>query len=173
MARAVTEQQQRNRAEQTRLYGAPLGDLLGDVSDALEISQSRLARLLGVSAPMVSQLASGHRVKIGNPTAVVRLQRMIELSREVHTGWMNAETALERLDTDQTGQILTRASQLTLRQGAAEVQQVLRAVASATEILQAAELLEAQHAELAEVLRVYGAGRSDEAVAHYERTVLR
>jgi len=50
---------------------------------------------------------------------------------------------------------------------------VLRAVASATEILQAAELLEAQHAELAEVLRVYGAGRSDEAVAHYERTVLR
>jgi len=94
MARAVTEQQQRNRAEQTRLYGAPLGDLLGDVSDALEISQSRLARLLGVSAPMVSQLASGHRVKIGNPTAVVRLQRMIELSREVHTGWMNAETAL-------------------------------------------------------------------------------
>lgn len=173
MARAVTEQQQRNRAEQARLYGAPLGDLLGDVSDALEISQSRLARLLGVSAPMVSQLASGHRVKIGNPTAVVRLQRMIELSREVRNGWMNAETALERLDTDQTGQILTRASQLTLRQGAAEVQQVLRAVASATEILQAAELLEAQHAELAEVLRVYGAGRSDEAVAHYERTVLR
>lgn len=172
MSRPVTEQQERNRAEQARLYGAPLGDLLGRVVDDFSLSQKRLAQLLGLSAPMLSQLASGHRVKIGNPSAVVRLQRMIELGQEVRAGRTDAASALHDLANDRDDQILTR-SQLSRRQGAVEVQLLLRSVASAGELLSAADLLEVQHPALAEVLRVYGAGRNDEAVQHFEHTVLR
>jgi hypothetical protein len=44
----------------------------------------------------------------------------------------------------------------------------LRSVASAAEIAEAADTLAAGHPELAEFLRVYGAGRTDDAVAHFE-----
>lgn len=49
------------------------------------------------------------------------------------------------------------------------LQAVLRATASAAELLSAAERLETTHPGIAELLRVYGAGRTNEAVAHYRR----
>lgn len=171
MSRPVTEVQQRNRDEQVRLYGAALGELLGDVSSAFAVSQTRLAQLLGLSAPMVSQLASAHRVKVGNPAAMARLQRMLELARDVRLGRLDREAALAELDASRDDQILTRPTRRGARGGAASVQSLLRSVASAAELVTAAELLEPQHPALAEVLRVYGAGRSDEAMAHFERLV--
>jgi hypothetical protein len=48
------------------------------------------------------------------------------------------------------------------------MQEVLRSVASAAEIEQAARSLAPGHPHLAEFLRVYGTGRTSEAVAHYE-----
>jgi transcriptional regulator with XRE-family HTH domain len=171
VARPVSEQQQRNRIEQARLYGAPLGDLLGEVGEVLALSQARIARLVGLSAPMLSQLASGHRVKIGNPTAVLRLQHLVSGAREVAAGREDAAAVIARLEDEKGEQILTRATQMSPRRGAAEVQHLLRAVATAEEMLAAARLLDQDHPGLAELLRVYGAGRNDQAVAHFTRAV--
>ncbi|MDN5933694.1 MAG: helix-turn-helix domain-containing protein [Pseudonocardia sp.] len=62
-----------NRARQQELYGAPLGDRVRGLVSALGISQARLARTLGMSPAMLSQLASGRRVKIGDPSVLARL----------------------------------------------------------------------------------------------------
>ena len=44
-------------------------------------------------------------------------------------------------------------------------------VATPAELGRACALLAAEHPRLAEVVRVYGLGRPDEARQHYERTV--
>jgi hypothetical protein len=49
-----------------------------------------------------------------------------------------------------------------------EIQSLLRSVAAAGDIIDAADALAPTHPELAEFLRVYGAGRTADAVAHYE-----
>jgi hypothetical protein len=48
------------------------------------------------------------------------------------------------------------------------MQTVLRSVAGADEIEHAARSLARAHPQLAEFLRVYGAGRTSDAVAHFE-----
>lgn len=171
MTRVVTDVQRRNQAEQLRLYGAPLGDLLRDVGSVLGLSQGRLAALLGLSAPMVSQLASGHRVKIGNPTAVSRLQRLVELAGEVRNGVLDAADALDQLGKEVDGPLLTRSTRVTPRRGAEEVQRLFRSVAPAAEYLAAAELLEDRLPAVAELVRVYGAGRLDAAEEHFGRSL--
>ena len=47
-----------------------LGDVLDRCRAVLGLNQSRLAALLGISAPMLSQVMSAQRIKIGNPNAV-------------------------------------------------------------------------------------------------------
>lgn len=69
------------REQQRALYGAPLAELASDVMTALGLNQGRLAEALGLSAPMLSQLMSGQRVKIGNPAVVHRLQLLLDLAR--------------------------------------------------------------------------------------------
>jgi transcriptional regulator with XRE-family HTH domain len=64
----------RNRHRQRELYGSPLGDRVRRLTGALGITQARLARTLGISPPMLSQLASARRVKIGDPAVLARLQ---------------------------------------------------------------------------------------------------
>jgi hypothetical protein len=49
-----------------------------------------------------------------------------------------------------------------------EIQSLLRSVAAAGDIIEAADSLARTHPELAEFLRVYGAGRTSDAVAHYQ-----
>ncbi len=63
-----------NRHRQRELYGSPLGDRVRRLTGALGITQARLARTLGVSPAMLSQLASARRVKIGDPAVLARLQ---------------------------------------------------------------------------------------------------
>lgn len=75
----MDEQVAANVRQQISLYGRPLGEVVRDVTTALGINQGRLADVLGMSAPMLSQLASGRRVKIGNPQAVARLQSLLDL----------------------------------------------------------------------------------------------
>ncbi|MGI9003139.1 MAG: hypothetical protein ACR2GH_16020, partial [Pseudonocardia sp.] len=71
----------RNRGRQQELYGAPLGDRVRQLTSALGISQARLARTLGISPAMLSQLASARRVKIGDPAV---LARMLMLDQRCH-----------------------------------------------------------------------------------------
>lgn len=171
MSRPASAQQLRSQREQARLYGGSLGELVAEVGEVLGLSQARIAKLVGISAPMLSQLASGHRVKIGNPTAVVRLQHLVGGARDVVAGRVDPAEVVAGLEDERADQILTRSSQVSSRRGAAEVQHLLRAVASAEEVLAAAALLTDDHPDLAELLRVYGAGRNDEALAHFERMV--
>ncbi|MBW0114606.1 XRE family transcriptional regulator [Pseudonocardia abyssalis] len=63
-----------SRARQAELYGVPLGDRVRGLLAVLGVSQARLARTLGISPAMLSQLASGRRVKIGSPAVLARLQ---------------------------------------------------------------------------------------------------
>ena len=70
------------------------------------ITQRRLAQVLGLSAPMLSQLISGRRIKIGNPAVYERLV-MLEDSMEAS----DLEAVLARVEASQpvlsTSQIRT------------------------------------------------------------------
>ncbi|MGW5354530.1 DNA-binding protein [Streptomyces sp. NPDC004031] len=160
-------------------YGEPLGELFQRLIADLGLNQARLAAVLGLSAPMLSQLKSGQRAKIGNPAVVQRLQALQELAVQVTEGRTDAVEAAARMDEIRdaaTASVLsTTHSALAARGPAAAprevvrgIQEVLRSVASAAEVEQAARSLAPLHPHLAEFLRVYGAGRTSEAVAHYE-----
>jgi hypothetical protein len=72
----------RNVARQREWYGEPLGDRGRRLVVAFNVSQAQLAEVIGLSAPMLSQLMSGRRAKIGNPAV---LARMVMLERRVLT----------------------------------------------------------------------------------------
>ena len=67
-------------AAQTEMYGEPLGQRIGRLLSAYGVSQARLAAVLGLSPPMLSQLMSGQRAKISNPAVLGRLVRLEELA---------------------------------------------------------------------------------------------
>jgi len=87
-----------NRHVQRELYGATLAERVRHLVDLLDISQARLARTLGMSPAMLSQLMSGRRVKIGDPIALARFQ-MIGHRCAALTGTPTAE-AVDRLLAD-------------------------------------------------------------------------
>lgn len=70
-------------SRQVALYGVSWADRLGGLMHTLQISQARLAEVLGLSRPMVSQLISGQRVKISNPVVYGRLVRLEELASSI------------------------------------------------------------------------------------------
>ncbi|KAA9394125.1 DNA-binding protein [Kocuria coralli] len=71
-----------NIEQQIQLYGQPLSERFGAVVNAYSITQRRLAEVLGLSAPMLSQLNSGRRIKIGNPAVY---ERLVMLEQRVGT----------------------------------------------------------------------------------------
>ncbi|MEV5825831.1 helix-turn-helix transcriptional regulator [Spirillospora sp. NPDC052242] len=187
----------RNRALQAEWYGEPLGERVRRLLDRLGLSQSGLAGVLGLSAPMLSQLMSGQRAKISNPAVLHRLTAVEELAADPGFADLPAARIKDRLaeiraesapttsglrvpagpraaedapapDPTPDGRGRTRAEA-----GARDVQALLREVASAGEIEAAAALLADRYPDLAEALRVYGTGRTSEAEAHFARTVLR
>jgi predicted transcriptional regulator len=161
---------------QSGWYGEPLGELFRRLIADLGLNQVRLAGVLGLSAPMLSQLMSGQRAKIGNPAVVQRLQAVQELAAHVAEGRIGVMEAAARMDEirDSAGSSVlsttTRSSTgaASTREVVHGMQTVLRSVAAAAEIERAAETLAPAHPHLAEFLRVYGAGRTSEAIAHYE-----
>ncbi|MFJ3879365.1 helix-turn-helix domain-containing protein [Streptomyces sp. NPDC090077] len=168
----------RARELQRSWYGEPLGALFRRLIDDLGLNQARLAAVLGLSAPMLSQLMSGQRAKIGNPAVVQRVQALQDLAGQVADGSVSAAEATDRMDeikNTQGGSVLSNSGQSSTGSGAPtvkrvvrEIQSLLRSVAAAGDIIEAADTLAPTHPELAEFLRVYGAGRTSEAVSHYE-----
>ncbi|MGW0389367.1 helix-turn-helix domain-containing protein [Streptomyces sp. NPDC003042] len=166
------------RELQRSWYGEPLGALFRRLIDDLGLNQARLAAVLGLSAPMLSQLMSGQRAKIGNPAVVQRVQALQDLAGQVAAGSVSAGEATDRMDeikNTQGGSVLSGSGQTPTGSGAPtvkrvvrEIQSLLRSVSAAGDIIDAANTLAPTHPELAEFLRVYGAGRTAEAVAHYE-----
>ncbi|MFD7897742.1 MULTISPECIES: DNA-binding protein [unclassified Streptomyces] len=179
MDAAQQETTARARELQRSWYGEPLGALFRRLIDDLGLNQARLAAVLGLSAPMLSQLMSGQRAKIGNPAVVQRVQALQDLAGQVADGSVSAGEATDRMEEikkSQGGSVLTGTSQTTTNSSGAptvrrvvrEIQSLLRSVAAAGDIIDAADSLAPTQPELAEFLRVYGAGRTAEAVAHYE-----
>jgi predicted transcriptional regulator len=177
MDAAQQESTARARELQRSWYGEPLGALFRRLIDDLGLNQARLANVLGLSAPMLSQLMSGQRAKIGNPAVVQRVQALQDLSGQVADGSVSAVEATGRMDEikkSQGGSVLTTGQSTnssgapTVRRVVREIQSLLRSVAAAGDIIDAANALAPSQPELAEFLRVYGAGRTADAVAHYE-----
>ncbi|HEY3502423.1 MAG TPA: DNA-binding protein [Actinocatenispora sp.] len=167
----------RNRAHQAEWYGRPLGELIGVLLARLGLTQAGLAGILGLSAPMLSQLMSGQRAKISNPAVLGRLLAVQELVDDPDFVAMPPEQVRARL-TAIRAEAPTTARNLRLPDpppgggdAVGTVQALLRAVASAAEIETAAGRLERDLPELAELLRAYGTGRTDEARAHYRRVM--
>ncbi|MET9494010.1 DNA-binding protein [Streptomyces sp. NPDC006552] len=178
MDAAQQEATARARELQRSWYGEPLGALFRRLIEDLGLNQARLAGVLGLSAPMLSQLMSGQRAKIGNPAVVQRVQLLQDLAGQVADGSVSAAEATERMDEirkSQGGSVLTNTGQTASGSGAPtvkrvvrEIQSLLRSVSAAGDIIDAADSLASTHPELAEFLRVYGAGRTSDAVAHYQ-----
>jgi predicted transcriptional regulator len=177
------EAAERAREQQTTWYGEPLGALFRRLITDLGLNQARLAIVLGLSAPMLSQLMSGQRAKIGNPAVVQRVRALQDLAAEVRAGQVSAAeatAAMEDIRRSAGGNVLSPASTAT-RSGATgvpanptkrvvrEIQALLRSVADAAEIQSAAAMLAETHPELAEFLRIYGVARTRDAVEHYEQ----
>ncbi|NYE35740.1 putative transcriptional regulator [Nocardioides cavernae] len=157
--------QSESRQRQQELYGAAIGDVLDRVTATLGISRAAVARTIGVSAPMLSQLASGRRTTIGNPLAVQRLRALVQLCDEVAAGLAHSEVAV-RIEgiREQDSTTLTGSAD----RAAPTTAELLRAVASGQDLLRAADLLEAEHPALSELIRVHGTGSAEDVRAHLD-----
>ncbi|SOC52153.1 helix-turn-helix domain-containing protein [Ornithinimicrobium cerasi] len=171
----------RNVAEQIDLYGEPLADLFARLTSELGLSQAGLARTVGMSPPMLSQLGSGHRIKIGNPSVLRRLEALLQLHDEVTAGRVatdDLETLLAQVRDSTQPWTTTRHDLRPAADapgtddadpdlaGAETVRSLLRAVASGSDLRDAAERLAPHHPALADLLRTYGLGSVEDSVEH-------
>ena len=149
---------QRNLALQREWYGEPLGDRVRRLVVAFDVSQANLADVLGISAPMLSQVMSGRRAKIGNPAVLARL---IMLERKVLTPDVAAgkKEALQRAleEVRESKPSVTRDS-IPVDVGRTDRVAVaaLRRVADPGDLTAAADLLNGKFPDLAELLRRAG-----------------
>lgn len=149
----------RNVALQREWYGEPLGDRVRRLVVAFDVSQAQLAEVLGLSAPMLSQLMSGRRAKIGNPAVLARmvlLERRV-LTPDVASGDPAAiRAALEQVRDSRPTVSRPTGSWETLpveEQGAEALVPALRALAGPAELAAAARLLGEGFPLLAGLLR--------------------
>jgi transcriptional regulator with XRE-family HTH domain len=163
MADATGPRLTENQERQRELYGAPLGERVRRLTGALGISQARLARTLGMSPAMLSQLVSARRVKIGDPAV---LARMLLLDQRCHglrppadrrtVDALLAEVAEARWQWNgQRGKPPPRAAGHRVRRPGLDgtAAAVLRGVSEPARLAAAAAALGPAFPELAEVLR--------------------
>jgi len=120
MDAAQQEATARARELQRNWYGEPLGALFRKLIEDLGLNQARLAGVLGLSAPMLSQLMSGQRAKIGNPAVVQRVQLLQDLAGQVADGSVSAAEATERMEEikkSQGGSVLSNTTTTTSSTG--------------------------------------------------------
>lgn len=149
---------QRNLALQREWYGEPLGDRVRRLVRAFSTSQAYLAEVLGISAPMLSQVMSGRRAKIGNPSVLARLimlERKV-LVPDVAAGKPEAvkQAMLDVRDSrPQVGRDVLRVDGSSDANTAVAA---LRNILSGEDLLAAAELVDDEFPELGDVLRRAG-----------------
>lgn len=146
---------QRNLALQREWYGEPLGDRVRRLVVAFDISQAYLADVLGISAPMLSQVMSGRRAKIGNPAVLARL---IMLERRILTPGVASgdRGAMQRaLDDVRESRPTVDRDALPVHDTRPDVTAVtaLRRVARSEELLAASDTLRERHPWLADLLK--------------------
>ncbi|MDR7300637.1 helix-turn-helix transcriptional regulator [Haloactinomyces albus] len=152
---------QRNLALQRQWYGEPLGDRVRRLVVAFRTSQAQLADVLGISAPMLSQVMSGRRAKIGNPSVLARL---VMLERKVLTPGVAAgesEAIQQALEDVRDSEPSVVRDNLPVGHRAHREESawpVLREMARPSELESAAELIGGSHPALAELLRRAASG---------------
>lgn len=144
---------ERNVTAQIEVYGEPLDAIFSRVTQGLGLTRGGLATVLGMSPPMLSQLGSGHRVKIGNPAVQRRLEEVQLLLDQVSRGEVPADGIPELLSAIQesTGAWTSATTRTELHADASH--RALREVATPEELGAAADLLEPSHPRLAGLLR--------------------
>lgn len=145
-----------NLDRQRELYGEPLRVIAERVMGALGLTQGRLAEAMGLSAPMLSQLLSGRRVKIGNPAVVRRLEILLEMVDDAPA--LSADEIVARVAAvrDVQGTFTTARTPAPVDDESAMA--ALRHVASAAELADAAAALTDRQPRLAALLRQAAAG---------------
>lgn len=140
---------------------------------AFGLNQSQLAGVIGLSAPMLSQLMAGHRVKIGNPAVLERVRGLEQIAADGSAGQLAPAQLAQRLETVRatTGHLTRATGQTTTTDAVEVVRHTLREMASGRDLRQAAALLQDELPSLAEFLLVYGTGSEAEARAHYDAVV--
>ncbi len=145
----------RGRGRQREIYGEALGDRVRELTAALGISQGRLARALGLSPAMLSQLVSARRIKIGDPAVLARLQILDQRWRAANTRLdpgavdaLLAEVAAARWRWTAASPVPSRAAS-----PAGSAADALRRVAQPARLAAAAAVLGPAFPEVAEVLR--------------------
>ncbi len=157
------ESVQRNLALQRQWYGEPLGDRVRRLIVAFRTSQAHIAEVLGISGPMLSQVMSGRRAKIGNPSVLARL---VMLERKVLMPGVAAgesEAVAQALEDVRCSRpSLARENNPPVQRASGEetAWPVLREVARPSELELVAELIDGDYPELAELLRRAAAGDS-------------
>jgi transcriptional regulator with XRE-family HTH domain len=135
----------RNRELQRRFYGEPLGDRLRRLLAALGVSQTVLADALGLSPPMLSQLMSGRRAKIGTPAV---LGRLVLLEQRIAAGEARDPRAVPTLLAE-----VRAAEPRAPGTPPDRSYDVLRTVAGPEELARAADTLDRGFPSLASLLR--------------------
>lgn len=167
------EPNQANREAQRAAYGEALKEIFDRIRQAFRLNQASLAHILGLSAPMLSQLNSAQRVKIGNPAVLSRVHQLNDLVDELAAGQVGEHELAARLEEIKNSKgSLGRTTKVMAEQApdavlVAGIRNLLRAVASGSELRDAADELQQAHPKLAEVLRIYGTGPAHPAVEHY------
>jgi threonine dehydratase len=74
------------RHQQVELYGESVDALARRCERLLGLGVPALADVIGLSVPMLNQLLTGERVRIGNPIAIARLTRLREFADQLTSG---------------------------------------------------------------------------------------
>lgn len=149
---------QRNIELQKQWYGEPMGDRVRRLVVAFDVSQAYLADVLGISAPMLSQVMSGRRAKIGNPAVLARL---IMLERKILTPGVASgdQTAIEEAmnDVRESNPTVGRDN-FPVRHGIDDrtLLAAIRDIAEDENLIEAAELLDENFPSVADLLRRAG-----------------
>ncbi|MVA77652.1 DNA-binding protein [Auraticoccus sp. F435] len=151
-------EQAANRRRQEELYGEPLASLVAGICDTLGINQTAVARVLGLSTPMLSHLVAGRRVKIGSPLAHARLVQLRRLAADVAAGRTSPAQAAEEVARIAASQDSWATTAPTTEPAA--LQQQLLSVAPAEEWVQIAAEIAERHPGAAALLHQLAAGRA-------------
>lgn len=117
-----------NTIEQQRaIYGTSLAERFGAVMKDYGLSQRSLAAVLGISAPMLSQLIGARRIKIGNPAVYERLVML-----EQRAGTSDIEHVLSEVEKSQP--VLTTTQIQTGIHGEANAVSALASVVPRSEL---------------------------------------
>jgi len=99
---------------QVDLYGLSWSDRLHRLMAAYRLTQARLAAVIGLSAPMLSQLISGQRVKISNPAVYGRVVGLEE--QLAHPGVQAGDPAVLAKVLDEVAASHPALTTMTMRQ---------------------------------------------------------